>query len=281
MIYISSSCVKFKTIAESVEFLAKNGITHIELSGGTNYYPTFEKDLLELKDKYGLTYQIHNYFPPPKQHFVLNLASLNDEIFNTAINHCKKAITLAQKLGANKYGLHAGFFIDPVVDDLGKKMRISTISNKEDAIKRFCKGFNILQENSGSIDLYVENNVISASNYKTYKENIFMLTNSHEYFALKKDIDFNLLLDIAHLKVSCKTLGLNFEKEFETLWDQSYYIHLSDNDGLLDSNQTISQKSSLYNLLKNQNFSGKTFSLEIYNNFDEVKNTYQLLNELL
>lgn len=281
MIYISSSCVKYKTISESVEFLARNDIKHIELSGGTNYYPTFENDLLELKDKYGLTYQIHNYFPPPEQHFVLNLASLNDQIFNTAMSHCKRAIALAQNLGSNKYGLHAGFFIDPVVDDLGKKIRKSTISNKEEAIKRFCNGFKILQENSGPIDLYIENNVISATNFETYGENIFMLTNSREYFAIKKEIDFNLLLDIAHLKVSCKTLGLNFEKEFEILWEQSNYIHLSDNDGLHDSNQSISKKSSFYDLLKNQNFSGKTFSLEIYNNFDEVKKTYQLLNELL
>lgn len=281
MIYISSSCVKFNTIAESVEFLAKNGIKHIELSGGTTYYPDLENDLLELKDKYKLSYQVHNYFPPPQEHFVLNLASLNTEINNTALNHCKKAIALAQNLGANKYGIHAGFFIDPVVDDLGKKMRKSTISNKSEAIQQFCKGFNILQNNSGPIDLYVENNVISASNYKTYNENIFMLTNSNEYFALKKDIDFNLLLDIAHLKVSCNTLGLKFEKEFEILWEQSNYIHLSDNDGFHDSNESISINSSFYNLLKNQKFDGKIFSLEIYNNFEALKNTYRLLNELL
>lgn len=281
MIYISSSCVKYNTIAKSVEFLAKNGFKHIELSGGTDYYPSFENDLLELKEKYGLFYQIHNYFPPPEQHFVLNLASLNDQIFNTALRHCQKAISLAQKLGSDKYGIHAGFFIDPSVEDLGKKIKKSKISNKENSNKKFCEGVKMLQENAGAIDLYIENNVISSSNYNTYNQNIFMLTNSHEYFELKKELDFNLLLDIAHLKVSCKTLGLNFQDEFEILWNQSNYIHLSDNDGLHDSNKSISKKSSLYGLLKKQNFSGKTFSLEIYNNFEELKAAYFLLNELL
>ena len=45
-------------------------------------YANFEIDLLELKDKYNLNYQCHNYFPPPQQDFVLNLASLNDDTFN-------------------------------------------------------------------------------------------------------------------------------------------------------------------------------------------------------
>ena len=81
MIYISSSCVKNTKIKDSVEELATNGFKNIELSGGTEYYDNFENDLLELKDKYNLNYRCHNYFPPPKKHFVLNLASPNNETF--------------------------------------------------------------------------------------------------------------------------------------------------------------------------------------------------------
>ncbi|MCD4729168.1 MAG: TIM barrel protein [Bacteroidales bacterium] len=281
MIYISSSCVKFNKISESVEFLASHGFKHIELSGGTNNYSNIKNDLLELKEKYDLSYLIHNYFPPPEKHFVLNMASLNDQIFSETINHYQKAINLAKKIGAKKYGLHAGFFIDPSVNDLGKKIGKSAISNKDDAIKQFCKGFNILNNQSGSIKLYVENNVISASNYKSYNQNIFMLTNSSEYTMLKEDITFNLLLDLGHLKVSCKTLGLNFEEEFETLWNQTDYIHLSNNDGSHDTNQAISSNSDIYNFLKKENLTGKTFSLEIYNNLDDLRNTYQLITKLL
>ena len=62
MIYVSSTCIKNKLIKDSVESLALAGFTNIELSGGTRYYPDFEKDLLTLQDKYGLNYQLHNYF---------------------------------------------------------------------------------------------------------------------------------------------------------------------------------------------------------------------------
>lgn len=281
MIYISSSCVKYNSIAKSVDFLAKNGFKNIELSGGTNYYPNFESDLSQLKAKYNLSFLIHNYFPPPQKHFVLNLASLNDEIFENTINHYQKAINLAKKIGAKKYGLHAGYFINPSVTELGKKMKLSKVSNKNDAIDRFCEGFKIIKKDAGSIDLYVENNVISSSNHQSYCENIFMLTNSKEYFSLKEKIDFNLLLDIGHLKVSCHTLKLNFEVEIKTLWEQSNYIHLSDNDGLHDSNNSILPESAFYNFLKKENLGDKTFSLEIYNDFDDLKNTYRLLTNLL
>ena len=80
MIYISSSCIKAKTIKESVTILAEAGFKNIELSGGTQYYSSFETDLIKLQDKYGLNYQLHNYFPPPPNHFVLNLASINKDI---------------------------------------------------------------------------------------------------------------------------------------------------------------------------------------------------------
>ncbi len=68
-------------IRDSVQELAENGFQNIELSGGTEYYENFERDLIELKGEYNLNYRCHNYFPPPKKPFVLNLASLNDETF--------------------------------------------------------------------------------------------------------------------------------------------------------------------------------------------------------
>ena len=98
MIYISSSCVKHIKIKDAVQDLVNNGFKNIELSGGTEYYNGFEDDLLELKNKYNLNYICHNYFPPPKEHFVLNLASLDDEIYNKTFEHLKNAIELSKKL---------------------------------------------------------------------------------------------------------------------------------------------------------------------------------------
>jgi len=282
MIYVSSSCVKHKKIKDSIQELVDNGYSNIELSGGTEYYNGFEDDLLELKEKYNLNHVCHNYFPPPKEHFVLNLASLDDEVYNKTFEHLKSAINLSKQLGATRFGFHAGFFIDIKVTEIGKKISKVNLFDKEKSIGRFCKGFQELQRIADGLELYVENNVFSSTNAKTYEnENLFMLTCSNEYQQLKSLVDFNLLLDVAHLKVSSNTLKLNFEDELNYMIDQSDYIHISDNDSLHDLNHKLQQNSSLFNMLKRQDLTDKNFTLEIYDSLDSIKETYNLLQEVI
>lgn len=282
MIYISSSCVKHKKIKDSVQDLVDNGFKNIELSGGTEYYDGFEDDLLELKEKYNFNYVCHNYFPPPKEHFVLNLASLNDEIYKKSFNHLVQAIKLSNKLGAKKFGFHAGFFIDIKVSEIGKKISKDNLFDNEKAIQRFSNGFKELQTLAGDVKLYVENNVFSSTNYDTYDgDNIFMLTSSNEYAELKNKIDFNQLLDVAHLKVSSKTLGLNFKDELKKMITVSDYIHISDNDALHDLNHKLQKDSSLVSLMKQQDLKNKDFTLEIYDDMNAIKDTYSILQEVI
>lgn len=281
MIYISSSCVKHSKIKDSVQELVKNGFKNIELSGGTEYYKDFENDLLELKDKYNLNYRCHNYFPPPKKHLVLNLASLNDNIYTQTFNHLKSAIELSSRLEATSFGFHAGFFLDIKVSEIGKKLSKGSLFDKQDSISRFCHGFKELKMLAGDIELYIENNVYSVTNAKTYNnENIFMLTNYEEYKDLKEMIDFKLLLDVAHLKVSSSTLNLDFEDELSKMISSSDYIHISDNDALQDLNNMLQKDSDLVKLLKKQNLKNKDFTLEIYDEIKNIKKTYDILKDI-
>lgn len=282
MIFISTSCVKNIKIKDSVEELASNGFKNIELSGGTENYDGFEYDLLDLKEKYNLHYRCHNYFPPPKKPFVLNLASLNDETFNVSLKHLQEVIALSNKLGADKYAFHAGFFIDVNLNEIGKKITLNKLFDENEAIDRFCNAFNILKKHSKNLCLYIENNVFSKTNADSYNgKNPFMMTNFSEYKSLKERIDFNLLLDVAHLKVSAKTLGLNWEKEFENMIDETDYIHLSDNDGFHDLNNQLTKSSALTSMLKNVNIKNKDFTLEIYDGIEGIKKSYEILFEVI
>ena len=280
MIYISSSCVKHTKIRDSVQELATNGFQNIELSGGTEYYEDFENDLLELKGKYNLNYRCHNYFPPPKKPFVLNLASLNDETFQMSFDHLKKVVALSNRLGADKFAFHAGFFIDIKLNEIGKKLSRDNLFDEKEAIERFCNAYSVIKKQAKNVSLFIENNVFSKTNADTYDgENPFMMTNFNEYKSLKEIIDFNLLLDVAHLKVSAKTLGLNWEDEFENMIDVSSYIHISDNDGLHDLNNQLTRSSSLLSMLRQANTKNKDFTLEIYDNMDAIKKSNEILNE--
>jgi sugar phosphate isomerase/epimerase len=282
MIYISTSCVKNTKIKDSVEELATNGFKNIELSGGTEYYDNFENDLLDLKDKYNLNYRCHNYFPPPKKHFVLNLASLNDETFQISFKHLQRVIALSNRLGADKFAFHAGFFIDIKLREIGKKLSKDHLFNEDESISRFCDAFQDLQKQACGVSLFIENNVFSSSNADTYDgENPFMMTNFNEYKSLKEKIDFNLLLDVAHLKVSAKTLKLDWEEEFEKMMSVSSYIHVSDNDGFHDLNNQLTKSSILTSMLKQSDTQNKDFTLEIYDGMDAIKRSHEALSEVV
>ena len=89
-IFISSSAISSKNVEDNITFLAKNGITNIELSGGCSYSSNILNKLIILKKKYKLEYLVHNYFPPPKDNFVLNIGSCDDR-------HYKKTISFTDK----------------------------------------------------------------------------------------------------------------------------------------------------------------------------------------
>jgi len=279
MIYISTSCVTHKKIKDSVQELAMNGFLNIELSGGTEYYDNFEKDLLELKYKYNLKYRCHNYFPPPEKHFVFNLASLNDKVFETSFNHLLKLSALSEVLESNIVSFHAGFYIDIDINEVGKKLSLDKLFCKEKSIERFCKAYKDIKNQKKNLSFYIENNVYSKINSETYnKANPFMMTNFSEYKSLKKKIDFNLLLDLAHLKVSSKTLNTNWEKEFENMMNETDYIHISENDGLSDLNYGLKKSSKLISILTNFKTHDKDFTLEVYDGMSSIKNSYEILS---
>lgn len=274
MIYVSSSCVKNKTIKESVLELAVAGFKNIELSGGTQYYDSIEQDLLALKSKYDLIFLCHNYFPPPKINFVINLASLNQEINDLSLNHLKNSIYLSKSLNATVFGFHAGFLINIPVNQIGKSISNQQLFDSTEATNKFIENYNTLKKIS-NVKLYIENNVLSNTNFLNFGNiNPFLMTHSSEILELKSVFDFDLLLDVAHLKVSCNTLGLNFENELNALISQSNYIHISDNDGFSDSNGKFLKDSELYKQLKKYDFSKKTITLEVYGTLEELKESY-------
>ena len=283
MVYVSSACFESNTIKGSVENLAMHGFNNIELTGGTKFYNEIEYDILELQEKYNLNLLLHNYFPPPKTPFMLNLASLDDDIYKKSIGLCTDEIRLSKKVGGKHYGVHAGFLIDFRPKQAGRKIDYQLLNHKQKAIKRFSDAWSILiDEANNYVSLYVENNPLSITNAKTFGDKIpFLLTDYKIYLELKEYVDFNLLLDVAHLKVSTNSLGLDFDKELEKLIQIANYVHLSDNDGLHDNNEPFNKNSSLLSRLRNCNLDGKIITLEIYDEIKHIKSSYSAITDIV
>ena len=271
-IFISSSCIKSNKIKESVIALADAGFKKIELSGGTKFYDNYQNDLLEIKEKFNLDYLLHNYFPPPENPFVLNLASTNDELFKKSIDLCKNAIKLSRKFSSNKYGVHSGFLIDIKANEIGKKLSLSPLSNRSEALERFAEAWaELIEEAKGEVSLYLENNVFSMKNSKTYKlQNPLLFTDYAGYLDLIEKINFTPLVDLAHLKVSSKVLKLDFNNQAKKLLALTDYIHISGNDGFSDQNNSILNDKELVEIIKNNNLKDKTITLEVYSSIDQI-----------
>ena len=283
MIYISTACVKHNSIKDSVLELVQQGYKNIELTGGTKYYDGYENDLLELKEKYNLNYLLHNYFPPPKKHFILNIASLNDDLYQKSIEHCLSAVALCKLLGSKKFAIHAGFLIDFTPEEAGKKITLRKVNNRKEAIERFSRAWEIIVEAAGDdVTLYIENNVHSQTNYKTYEGiNPFLMTDYDGYLELMEKINFTVLLDLAHLKVSCHSLNLNFVSQSHQLMQETDYFHLSGNDGLHDQNYGITHDMDIIRFLENCDLFGKTFTLEVYNGLDSILSSFEKIENLM
>jgi sugar phosphate isomerase/epimerase len=278
-VFISSTCSSRKRIADAIEEIVGWGYYHIELSAGMSYEADVFHLLAALKEKYGLTYLIHNYFPPPKDPFVLNLASMDKTVFNRSYHLVSRALSLCMDLGINAYGVHAGFLFDLEVGELGGKAgKGHRFFNRKEALHQFAGAIEKLQNSFPAIKIYVENNCYSYANYKKYGEDApFLLLSAADYFELKTLLDsLNLLLDIGHLKVSSNSLGRDFRAEAKTLIPQSGYLHLSDNNGSVDQNRGVGKDTELFDLLCEESLAGKTITLEIKTGNRELRSTHDL-----
>lgn len=284
MIYVSSSCLKNKYISETVAQLAIAGICDIELSGGTDYYPDLEEDLIKLKKKYGLHYACHAYFPPPKEPIVVNLASCDDNIYQKSISHYENCIHLMEKLDCRTLSVHAGFLIRIEAGKIGKKLDCSVIYNEEKAYDRFCSAYTHLNElcQKKGITLYLENNVLSEENYQEFQQhNYLMMTDCDSIMRVKKKMDFNLLLDLGHLHVSANTLNLDFGEECNKLGKYAKWLHVSENDGVADQHYPLIKESATSDELRKIYLEGTNITLETVGNIEEIKNSIKYIDRIL
>lgn len=280
MLYVSSACLKSENIAEVIKNLAENEIYNIELSGGTNFYPNIEEDLKSLKRMYNLEYAFHAYFPPPQKHFVVNLASCNDEIYSKSIKHYEDCIEMMKRVGSKVLSIHAGFFVEIAPNEIGKKLNSRVIYNEEKAYGRFCEAYKYLEKicEKNGIRLYLENNVLNAENYKEFGfNNYFMMTDYNSILYMKNQMEFDLLLDLGHLHVSANTLGLDFSEQCAKLKKLVRWIHISENNGIFDEHRPLEKESCILVEYSKMKMPQIDITLETVGNISSILESEQII----
>lgn len=252
MIYISTGGFPDMTPSQSINYLAAHGVYHIELSGG-KYETGILENLLTAK---GFNLAIHNYFPPPAEPFVLNLASLNQDVETRSLKHVTDVLQYCKILGLKTYSLHGGFLIDPAPVELGNELTPRIVNDRQVALDKFIANLNLISQEAEKegIQILVENNVISRKNMNVFGQNPLLMTSTDEclYVMEKTSKNVRLLVDVAHLKVSASTLNFDSSVFMRRLRPYTGGYHLSDNDGLEDLNMPFTEDSWFWGLLNTQ-----------------------------
>jgi sugar phosphate isomerase/epimerase len=273
-VYISTGGFYKKSAVSVIENLKKYGITDIELSAGI-YKKNLIKKLIKKKKFFNL--KAHNYFPPPKKPFVLNMASLDNKIYKQSKNLILRGIKFSNKVKSNYYSFHSGFLCDILPDDLSRRIKKKKLHSRNVSIKLFVqrvKSVAKIAEKLG-INLMIENNVITKNNLLEFGENPFLMTEPKECKKILSKLPKNvgMLLDVAHLKISAKTLGYDPSKMFTECKGRIFGYHLSENDGKNDTNKSFNRNSWFWQYLdKKINY----ISIEVYN--EKPKKLLSLLN---
>ncbi len=195
---------------------------------------------------------IHNYFPPPAVPFVLNLAATDPAIRAASHAMCRQAIELSAEIGAPFYSVHSGFAMNLTADQLGQPAQQAALAtdrciDRETANRAFRESVVELSAfaRKNGVGLLLENNVITRSQVAAGRADSLLMTTPvecREFLDELDDPNVGLLLDVAHAKVAASALDFD-PAEFFRLGSHLRALHLSDNDGLADTNQPITSRS--------------------------------------
>ncbi|KPA10246.1 Xylose isomerase-type TIM barrel domain protein [Candidatus Magnetomorum sp. HK-1] len=242
MIYISSSCFRKNKITEALDLALKYDFKNIELSGGSQYYESCIEDLLKYKKKYEFNYLVHNYFPPPENHFILNISSQNKSLRQKSVEFSKNSIKVSALLGSPMYTIHTGYMTDLHLShdgeyflpdhDYNNTHKDISIKYLIESVEILCEYASTLNVKIGLENLFPENSTQNFSLMCTFEDIEEILS----YFSSLKNL--GILLDLGHAYLSSKLLSFNLKSFLNDLMlrykEKVLEIHLSDNDGKKD-----------------------------------------------
>lgn len=267
---MSTGGFKNLTATKAAKLLNDLNIWDIELSSGI-YDKNFESKVKKLILE-GNNISFHNYYPRPEIDFVLNLGSRKKEILDRSHNHCINAIKVASKLNIKYYSVHAGFCIDPLPSSLGGDVGGYSVNSLNETRETFLNEIYALSKIASeyNVNLLVENNVTSKTTFSKYKgKKVLLMSDLEDTITLLNEMpkEVGWLCDVAHLKVSANSFNYD---PLELLQNNSKHImgfHLSDNNGLEDTNDPFNRMSWFASYLKPVEY----VSIEVYKPLEEIK----------
>lgn len=264
--YVSSGAFKTRSVSEIVDLALGAGLGRIELGSGTAWVENMLDGVRRTSGK-PIHYLVHNYFPPHRDPFVLNLASTAEDVLARSREHCRLAIDLTHELRAPFFSVHAGFAFEARPDQLGRDLTKTPRVSLDEAHGVFVESLRELCGYAASkgVQLLVENNVIAPFNLIDGRNKLGLCATADDLVRTYEEVgssNFGFLVDVGHLKVTARALRFDHHAFLDQVGRYIRAFHLSENDGTADQNRTFDDRAWFIPRLAD--FQHATMVLEAY-----------------
>lgn len=259
-LFVSTTCFKDMTpLSDVLEKFKGSSFKNLEL--GSNHI--HEKNYVEMLKRYDYRYLVHNYFPIPENEFVLNLATINDEIRSRSIEHGLKAIELTHEIGGELYTIHPGFLADPISknqDSNNYDFVFGDTSNAqslyEASYERMLDALEKLSRRASELKVKLAIETEGSFN----KSDILMMQRPEEYtrfFNHFKPEEIRINLNVGHLNLASRKFGFSQEDFCKLVSPYVEAVEMSHNEGVNDDHAPVREDGWYWELLKKTDLNGK------------------------
>ncbi len=246
-VYFSSGAFRGQSPESMLLELAGYPGTGLEFTAGLDPRDNWDDCFRQWRDE-GTPLLVHNYFPPPVKPFVLNWPRRTTRFARQASPSAAKPCGSPRSPERRFSACTADSRCRCVRNSSATMLRRpeSAPADRDAAAGTFVETVRDLATEAVAlgIRLLLENNVVSEAHRRSGLAGSLFLSipeNIEDFFAEWTDLPVGLLLDVGHARVTGETLGVSPEEFFDRLSGRIEALHLSDNDGLADSNRPFTR----------------------------------------
>jgi len=262
-IYTSTSCLaNGSNVFDVLELYNRAGLRNVELGASHKYIDSLSPAKFK---QYDFVFITHHYFPPPKEPFIVNLASQDSMILKRSKEQINRSIKFCHDLAIKLFTFHAGFRVDP--DNKLQFPRAQPVTPYETAFDTFVESVDEINSYAQqmAVRIAIENNVLSDYNVIDGQNPFLLLCEAEEFERLWQKIpsaNVGILLDLGHLKVTSHWLGFDKYKFIDRVKDRVFAIHIHENNEQIDEHRALDETSWCFEIIGKECFANFPIVLE-------------------
>ena len=187
---------------------------------------------------------VHNYCPPARQEFVLNIASVDAHVRAASVAHAKQSLAFATEVGASLYTIHPGYLAEPTGRQGERGYDFAFAENRaghERALAAMVESLKALADDAARLGVTL---AIETEGSAT-KPGVLLMETPDEYERLFDALPNGVALNfnLAHSRFAAKLHGFSLQRFVEQYRARFAAAELSHNGGAVDEHRPLTADS--------------------------------------